>query len=88
MYTKNEWKKFFLTYFVRDPKPENILVNSNGHLKLSDFGLSEVVAFTITEECGTYSYMAPEVYGIVADYTEKSLFKFLVFFLTIYLPSR
>uniref|UniRef100_A0A3B4UA72 Ribosomal protein S6 kinase related n=1 Tax=Seriola dumerili TaxID=41447 RepID=A0A3B4UA72_SERDU len=47
----------------RDIKMENILVSDQGHLRLSDFGLSHRLkrggrAFTI---CGTIQYMAPEV---------------------------
>ncbi|XP_068126255.1 ribosomal protein S6 kinase-related protein isoform X1 [Hyperolius riggenbachi] len=47
----------------RDVKMENILLDERGHLKLSDFGLSQQLAFgerayTI---CGTLQYMAPEV---------------------------
>nr|XP_046245437.1 ribosomal protein S6 kinase-related protein isoform X2 [Scatophagus argus] len=49
----------------RDVKMENILLNDQGHLRLSDFGLSRRLnrggrAFTI---CGTIQYMAPEVLG-------------------------
>ncbi|CAB1099358.1 unnamed protein product [Ectocarpus sp. CCAP 1310/34] len=48
----------------RDIKPENILLDNNFQLKMADFGLSSImedengVCYT---ECGTRSYMAPEV---------------------------
>ena len=49
----------------RDLKPENILMDSEGHIKLTDFGLSKFMfnietsrAFTI---CGTPEYLAPEI---------------------------
>lgn len=50
-----------LGIIYRDLKPENILIDSDGHLKLSDFGLSkycDALTFTL---CGTPEYVAPEV---------------------------
>ena len=48
----------------RDLKPENILMDTEGHIKISDFGLSKKLenpkdkAYTL---CGTLQYLAPEI---------------------------
>jgi serine/threonine protein kinase len=48
----------------RDLKPENILLDSDGHIKLTDFGLSKKF-FSGNEKtfslCGTPEYLAPEI---------------------------
>ena len=89
---KEEYAKFYaaeiilaLQYFhnhnilYRDLKPENLLVEADGHLKFIDFGFAKEVEHRTFTLCGTPEYLAPEVvrnagHGRGCDYWSLGVF--------------
>ncbi|OHT16766.1 hypothetical protein TRFO_41591 [Tritrichomonas foetus] len=67
----------------RDIKAENILLDSNFHIKISDFGLSHSYQHDILKtQCGSPNYLAPEIinnqlYGPPVDIWSAGVLLFL-----------
>lgn len=50
-----------LDFCHRDIKPQNIMIDIQGHVQLTDFGLCKHITGRAYSFCGTLEYMAPEI---------------------------
>jgi cGMP-dependent protein kinase len=69
----------------RDIKPDNIMIDENGYLKMIDFGTAVILRDFTNTIVGTPHYIAPEIlvgkgYGFTADYWSIGITAYEIFF--------
>ena len=69
----------------RDIKPKNMMIDTDGYLKLLDFGCSKKIKFYSQTVVGTPNYMSPEVlkgkeYSFNCDYWSVGVCCYLIYF--------
>ena len=69
----------------RDIKPDNIMIDENGYLKMIDFGTAVILRDFTNTIVGTPHYIAPEIlvgkgYGFTADYWSIGITAYEIYF--------
>jgi len=68
-------------FVYRDLKPENLVLDNQGYLKITDFGLAKFIDQNTFTMCGTPDYLAPEIitgkgHGLAVDWWALGVFIF------------